>query len=294
MIKLHPDLAEDVGCEIPARYFRPLAEHAASQLVERGILREKEEIRFLIAAYPIGAKPSAADEYPIAFEDTSALPRLHATRLADFLARSTPQPRPPAQPFSLFVPRQVITEFRAMVQAAGPIETAGILVGHLHQDPDSAEIFVEITAQIPARNAEAQMDKFRFTPATWAAVEATMALRGEPGQILGWVHSHPSRFWCDHAKCSVEKQRTCALQQGFFSADDLTVQRTVFYRAWSVALVFTNWFTGIQCHAFGWEQGMFGPRGFYELDGRAQREPSQPSLPVIGGQICTKLLPQNC
>ena len=128
-------------------------------------------------------------------------------------------------------------------------------------------MFVEVTAQIAAKHTVADESKVTFTSETWTDVRQAIALRRSNEIALGSWHSHPARFWC--SKCPEERQRACALGAGFMSADDRALHRTIFPRAFSVALVVTNALAGLHTTAFGWRLGAIEPRGFFLVTGKS-------------------------
>jgi hypothetical protein len=83
--------------------------------------------------------------------------------------------------------------------------------------------------------------------------------------VLGWFHSHPQLAWCREKKCSPEAQRRCAAAVGFLSAEDVALHRTMFPRAFTVALVMTHSINGIRPRLFGWRAGSLEPRGYRVL-----------------------------
>jgi hypothetical protein len=162
----------------------------------------------------------------------------------------------------VFIPRQVFEEASAITRQAGAKETGGILIGHLRRDPEAAEIFLEVTAQIPARDAEADLTSLKFTPEVWTEVRAAIELRRRGEIMLGWWHSHPVREWC--RECPIERQQKCAMASEFFSAHDRHLHRTVFPGAHSIALVANDTATDeVTFSAFGWRRGVIEPRGVY-------------------------------
>jgi hypothetical protein len=144
-------------------------------------------------------------------------------------------------------------------------ETGGILAGHLHRDGSRPEVFLEVTAQIPATHAPSELCKLTFTPETWAAADAALRLRNKQEIYVGWWHSHPARQWCD--ECPEEKRSACRVTGEFFSAHDESLHRCCFPRGYSLALVISDSYsTGLTAPLFGWRNGLIVPRGFFILD----------------------------
>ena len=99
--------------------------------------------------------------------------------LASFFGNSVPAgPDEPVGRLPVFLPRRVLDEAVESARQAGDVETGGVLVGKLRRDSGghaaASEIFVEITAQVPAPHTLSQSTKLTFTAETWAAVQAAM------------------------------------------------------------------------------------------------------------------------
>ncbi len=262
---------EVVSCEFPRSYFRVLAERGATEWVEKGELEVNEEYVYQVCAYPTSAEPApkdaqrndadAAGEFGV-----EAVPEplpLESSQLASFRETSNALGDLEASDVPVFIPQTVVDEASALAAEAGKQETGGVLVGKLHCDGSEPEIFVEISAQIPARYAEATGTRFSFTPETWAAADAAIALRGRDELILGWWHSHP-RF-CNTV-CPEERQRACLFAHPFFSSEDLHLHRVCFPQAYQIALLISDLpGAGTTPALFGWRAGMVSARGYCAL-----------------------------
>ena len=166
--------------------------------------------------------------------------------------------------FGLRVPSTKLSAVIRACQKAEGRETGGILIGHLRRDASGPEAFVEVTAQIHARDAKGTSDRLTFTPEAWTSVASALELRARDEIMVGWWHSHPIHEWCKD--CSHESRRTCPMARDFFSAHDRALHRTVFPRAYSVALVVNDTGDGrLTLSAFGWRDGQIQVRGFRRL-----------------------------
>lgn len=247
------------GCEeeFTLGYFRDLSSKLTTRLVAEGELQKGDIIRCLPVAFPKPEEP----EVPMAARiGKPAPPRITVThaRLQWFLDADTNEALP------VFISEPVLDEVKALTLAAEARETGGILIGRLYRDPRRAGVFAQVTAQIPARNTEASSTKLTFTPATWTEVQAALELRTQNEMMLGWWHSHPVREWCKN--CAKEKRRDCSLARGFLSADDRLLHRTVFPRAYSLALLANDVSeAGPTYSLFGWSRGVLEPREFHRL-----------------------------
>ena len=246
----------------PVGYFGELARGITKRMVADGALQKGDLVRCHPVAFPVNA-----DQDP---ETQPRLGRMSPPRiaigtavLADFTGDSNGVARSDEDPLPALIPEQVIREVTALTSAEqGARETGGILIGHLWRDAGLQRLFVEVTAQIPAEHTEASSAKLTFTPATWTAVQAALALRTRGEVMLGWWHSHPVREWCKD--CPPEKRATCALAEGFLSEDDRLLHRAVFPRAYSIALVVNDvGESGPTFSLFGWGRGLIEPRVFH-------------------------------
>ena len=246
--------------DFPAlRYFADAAREAAARLIESGALAKGDTVRYRPAAFRRPVNSAAASLSFDAAEAPTPL-ALRSTVLAGFLESSVVCGTVNPQDFEVLVPRWAVDEAAALTRAAGARETGGVLIGHLHQDPITREIFAEVTAQIPARHTQGDSVKLTFTSDTWTDVRSAIALRHREEMMLGWWHSHPAIEWCKN--CPPERQRVCQLAKGFVSADDRALHRAILPRAFGVALVMTNALTGVTATLFGWRSGLLEPRGF--------------------------------
>lgn len=256
--------------DFPLDYFADLAHAASTTYVERGQLKQGETFSYLISAYPAAQDRHAPVPGRIAIR--SSVPPL--TVLPDaaeqtFLHNSVPTgPTGAADEADarVYVPRHVLDETAEQTRSAGSKETGGILIGHIHRSMDSGDLFLEVTAAMPARHAASELTRLTFTSATWSAVQAAIGLRHQQETMLGWWHSH-SYLKDTCATCA--KKHACKRDAAFLSAEDRALHRTVFPRAFSLALVLSDApCSGLTWKLFGWRQGKLVERAFHILGGR--------------------------
>jgi hypothetical protein len=264
---------ESVSCEIPKAYFKPLAEHGSAEWVKKGELEPGEPYTYHVCAYPISVDSRETNTREHGSVDSSGFQvealtdpiPLMESAIESFRSRATAVGKEWAGDSRLDVPlffsQAVIDEACALATEAGKNETGGVLVGRLHRDPSEPEIFVEVVAQIPAQYAEATGTSFSFSPETWAAADAAIALRNQSELIIGWWHSHP-RF-CN-PECPEERRRACLLAKPFFSSDDIHLHSVCFPQPFQVSLLISDLpDTGATPAVFGWRAGMVSARGYY-------------------------------
>ncbi len=258
----------EVVLDFSTEYFRPAAQRVAAQFVQRGALAQGDQFRYVVCAFRSPPDdPSHAPGTDFQVEEIPAVLPLRSTAYSEFEARAVEHGIGRPEDVPAFVPQCVLEEIEDATRRAGAMETGGVLLGDLHRDVNRSDrVFVVIAAQIPASFTQAAATKLTFTAETWSAVESAIRLRNKNEILVGWWHSHPVRYWC--RDCPPERRSVCPLQsrESFFSSDDSTVHRTVFSRAYTLALVASHHEEGIEFASFGWRDGAITPRGFHVLD----------------------------
>lgn len=254
-----------VAIDFPKTNFRNIASIAASQLIEQNELREGDRYSYLAVAHP--TPPEAPPSGGLTVANSSPGVPVQDAEMETYLKRAQPSGVIDADDMPVFVSRRVLDESAERTHAEEGTETGGILIGRLWRDAAAGEIFAEVTAQIPAEHASGTNVKLTFTPQVWTAADAALRLRRKGEIYMGYWHSHPVRTWCKEKECTAEKQKTCSLGKGFFSADDEAVMRAAFPRAYSIAIVANDTaFTDLTFSMFGNRNGITQPRGFYVLE----------------------------
>ncbi len=258
--------------DFSADYFLEAAQQKAGEYREKGEVRAGDPLWFRVCAYPAAAEePPPQHPAAVGFgvESLAEPIALGERSLAKMVASSEEVGDPDPHDAPVFVAAQVLREVQALSEQAGDVETGGVLVGRLDRDSEGSEIFAEVVAQIPARYAEACAASFAFTPDTWAAAHAALALRGRSELVLGWWHSHP--HFC--RSCPEEKRESCRFARPFFSADDVHLHRTCFPQAWQLALLVSELRGGERVPAlFGWRMGRVVARSFRTLRQEGRKE----------------------
>jgi hypothetical protein len=255
-----------VSTTFPSSYFREVAAQTSAEFVKRGKLAAGDTYLFQAVAFAGNGNGKPAGGLQLEVVEETALP-LVESRLGDFQGRSSPVGVVDADDMPAFIPQRVLDEAAALTRAADGRETGGVLIGRLHHDAALPEIFVEVTAQIPAEHTRGTAARLTFTPDTWSAASAAVRLRNKGEVYAGYWHSHPIREWCKAKECTPEKQKDCQLAKDFFSEDDVAVMRAAFPRAHSLGLVVNDTpFAGLTFSLFGWRGGKIQPRGFHLLE----------------------------
>jgi proteasome lid subunit RPN8/RPN11 len=274
-VALHVPGAGKLSCRVPNSFFKSLASDASVPLVKKGSLQAGEHFNYLISAFP--SPPAVRDVAQLRarfeIEEVPTPLPLKSSLLDDFSARSFPAGEQNEEDIPVFVHQHVLAEADQLTRDAAAVETASVLIGHMHRDTSGGDLFLEVTAQIPARNSQATALKVTFGPETWNAVQSALALRSGNEQWVGWFHSHPAASWCN-PDCPPENRAKCPMQRSFFSADDCDVHRTVFFKAFHIALLVTNTDAGLEHALFSWRNGVIVQRGFQILKNEEEQNPA--------------------
>ena len=174
-------------------------------------------------------------------------------------------PESSAEPFAVYVSSGVVREIQERtIETEGRAEQAGVLIGHLAQDIESARIFAVVTAHLEATvSIEAEMDSFKFTAETFIEIHRRIQLRHSGEIVLGWQHSH---HYCPG--CPSNPSGTTI----FFSSADIAVQSAAFRSPYMVALVAGRDLEleprRPAVRMFGWSSADIKPRHFvqYEIE----------------------------
>ncbi|HPC59781.1 MAG TPA: hypothetical protein PKX23_03905 [Verrucomicrobiota bacterium] len=274
---------------LPRTYFNRAALEAGRRLVEQQLLAPRETFLYRVIAYPKSEPSARPAGLALTVEEADAPPTIRASSLAALSENATAVGPAHEADVPVFIPQAVLDCATDLSLEAGAEETAGILIGHLCRDVESAQLFLQLTDLIPAGHTRTKTTAVTFTPETWSAVQAALQLRRSDEVWLGWFHSHPAKYWCPPS-CPAEVRRACSLQQrNVFSAADCALHRTVFPLAHSLALVVTVSDAGVRPALYGWREGLIVQRGFSVL----QAAPGLREL-VIGDATIGEVYEKEC
>lgn len=265
-IRVRTLVGDVVPVEFPLTYFATAVTRASASLVDSGVLSAGQRFDYKVYAF---AKRSSPRGFELEVSHVATLPTVAARAIAPLLAAAEPTSQASSvmshaaadEPMPVFIPEHVLTETTKLAAKAGEFETGGILVGKLYRDAGGTA-FAEVTAQLPAEHTVATRESLRFTPQTWACVDAAIRLRKLEEIVLGWWHHHP--FFCRH--CPASRRALCPFSTPTFSAADRDVHREVFQNPWNVALLLS--FLGGErpsYDVFTWQRGQIEAAGFYVL-----------------------------
>lgn len=272
--------AVEISLDVRTEVFHAPAKAMAAELVKEGALQDGDQFRSLPMAFAESGEVVITGNKR--FKARPIAPSLDVVdaSLADFVARAGPPlgaHAEPADDVPVFIPQDVLDEARELTRTEEARETGGLLIGHLRRDREGAGLFLEVTAQLPARHVEADRTRLTFTSDTWTEFRSALELRRRGEIMLGWWHSHPVREWCK--SCSEESQRKCALRGDFLSDDDRLLHRTIFPRAYSLALVVNDVAYEEPTYSmFGWQRGTIQLRGYRVLDACSQETATATAL----------------
>jgi len=263
--------------EFSIHYFADAARSVAATLVAKGALAAGDRYLYRVLAYEPDTPVASDTDGRFAAADAPPPLPIHDVQPGALLDASPRHADAQVDDFEVYIPGAVLDEAEALTAGAGDLETGGILIGHLGRvaaaataatvrpDTSTSDICVAVSALVPARHTIGHATKLTFTSDTWTDVRRTVALRRRGELVLGWFHSHPQLAWCREQGCSPDAQQRCTAAAGFFSADDVALHRTVFPRAFTVALLMTHSVQGILPRLFGWRAGLLEPRGYRVL-----------------------------
>ena len=248
--------------DFPLSYWSAAAQESSYTLAEQGVLKQGEIFYFSVMAYPaaneVAEQPTLEAETvirPICADETS---------LDDTLRSSLPFGPAGDGDMPVFIPSHILDEIEDLRREAGAVETGGVLLGRMLRDSAIPELFLQVTAQVPARFTRSQLTRLTFTAETWSDARAALELRRRNETLIGYWHSHPTRDWANGSKSETES----ASAGDFFSADDCALMRAVFWRPFSVGLVISDKQIARDCWTssfalYGWRSGVIEARPFY-------------------------------
>jgi len=264
-------------------YFTAMARAASARFVERGDLKPGELFHYIVSAQPRSDCGDAETGAAFTVESvTPALP-VSASSLEAFMQRAVSFVQANGSHMPVFVPRSVLEETAELSRQAGSMETGGALLGLLHRDESGPELFLEVTAQVPATHTRSEATRLTYTPDTWAGFDDAIALRGREELMVGWWHSHSFLKQQECSQCPKRAGGACNVVPSFMSAEDCHLHRVCFPRAFSVALVVGDSpCSGLSWTLFGWHAGVISARGFHILSAPG-REAGKEAIPLVGG-----------
>ncbi|NND97838.1 MAG: hypothetical protein HKN47_10975 [Pirellulaceae bacterium] len=164
------------------------------------------------------------------------------------------------------VDQSVVEEVVDESKATPDREIGGFLLGDLHRDRSTGEIFVSVTGLVSAAGTtESSEISVTFTPASFVHARKMIELRSRGESIVGWYHSHPFTV-C--AECPIPMPKECIEKILFFSADDVHVMATTFERPHMIGLLaaveprIEQAIGHLPVKLYGWRHGEIRPRGF--------------------------------
>ena len=279
------DARRTAKADIPVSYFKPSARRQGDTLVNQKQLKSGELFNYTVLAFPATEARAKKSSNPIEIEEVPVPATLNPGSLQQELEGSVAFGEIDPELIPVFVPQAVIDEVIALTEQAEAVEVGAVLIGKLHRDADSRDLFLKITAQIPARHALSESTKLSFTPETWAAAQAAIDLRGAKEQQTGFFHSHPAKHWCNK-DCPPEAKLKCPWGIPFFSSQDCDFHRVCFSQPHCIALLVTNTFAGMKLTMYGWNRAVISQRGFHITQPEAGRPlPLAEAGAIIGANI---------
>jgi proteasome lid subunit RPN8/RPN11 len=249
-------------------FFHNLVRRVAKELIAAGKVVEDGVLLYQLAAYLDEVEKPRTRGLSIELEsEMPEIPIRPGSRRALGTSEAWDGPRP--EDFPVFIPRRVVEESVEEARRAPEREVGGVLLGHLRRDREDGELYLEVTALVPAEETEATELSVTFTSATWARAREVIDVRGEGEIFVGWMHSHPFRF-CKECPLPVPKE--CMEKVLFYSADDEFLMELSFARPFMIGLLAAvePRLQGALGHApiklYGWNKGLIEARGFEVIE----------------------------
>ena len=163
---------------------------------------------------------------------------------------------PSASEVTVITTQEALDQIRVHSISNLRTELGGVLLGHAYRV--GKQLFVDVTAALPAVSKDHGPVHFTFSADSWTQIHKDKAEYYPELEIIGWFHTHPALGV-------------------FYSSDDVVVHSAAFTLPWHVGLV-VDPIRNEACF-FGWQHDELTPfTGFYEaLD-------TQPE-PTVGWQV---------
>jgi len=274
-----------ITVDLPRSFFKSNAMRIGDTLVTQKKLPPGELFTYAVLARPEANDRSLQSPDPFEVEEMPVPSNLAPGSLNDELERSVAFGEVGPGLLPVFLPQRVMDEVLALTERAGKVEVGAVLLGRIHQDAASKQLFLKVTAQIPTRHTISESSRLGITPETWAAAQANLDLRQTDEQMIGWFHSHPARHWCAK-ECAPEAKARCPFATPFFSSADCQLHRVAFSQAHCIALLITDTFSGPKATMYGWDRAQIVQRGFHITQPDAARAlPVPAAASIIGSNI---------
>jgi len=228
------------------RVFAPQARAVIQRLVREGLVETGEELEWSVAVR----------------EPNSAPPRFGVRREhSPYPLRPQPLSRVEPGTLGVEIAAGVLEALQAEVAAAGAVECAALLVGHLLHDEERGAALVRVTGKIDVEEGPGGSSELHFAFGTDSFRSARKRAESlNDGTVgVGWGHTHPPCKLCtERPEC--EKDTVC------FSSADEQVHATAFGGRYMLGLVAGKLghlpATQPGFRLYGWEMGRVTERRF--------------------------------
>lgn len=259
------------GVDYGIGYFRPTACAFRGEIKRDKLMSTEQPLQYRLIAYP--SESASARRSAIVLEPATIRTPIRASSVERF-RECQPWDDPASDDLPVYIRRSVIDDLLSEASGAPEREVGGILLGHLHRDASSNEVFVEVTGIVSGGDTTiGDRASVTFTPETFELARRMIALRASDGveeAIVGWGHSHPFRF-C--SGCPQPTPPECVGKVLFFSGADVLVMANAFDQPFMLGLL-----AGVEpkleaalghppVRLFGWKTGEIVARGFHVIDG---------------------------
>jgi len=254
------------ACDFGISYFGSSATRTRAQLVRTKTMADDAELYYRLNAF-LDDEPSERPGNKLAL---SLAPVVEGVPVGAGCARdygpTAAWDDPHAEDLPVLVDHGVLDEVVAEARADPQRETAGFLLGHLHRDAQTSDLFLVVTGLASAGGTtQSSETAVTYTPASFVQGRAMARLRGAGESICGWYHSHPFKL-CTN--CPTPVRPTCIDQILTYSLDDHHLMETTFDQPYMVGLLaavesrIEAAIGHLPVKLYGWRNGEIEPRGF--------------------------------
>ena len=263
-------------CEFATRYFSPFANRLRAERIRNEVMTAEQELYYRVNAF-LDDDSASDDAQRPPIESNAAAKFTINLESTNSIVVASPKPRssygptqawdePLVDDLPILIEQHVLEESVEEARADPDREVAGFLLGSLHRDPETQQVFVAVTGLVSASGTtEASSTSVTYTPASFAKLKEVIKLRGSDEMICGWFHSHPFKL-C--SECPLPTPPECIAKVLFYSTDDFDLMQTTFEQPFMVGLLaaveprIEEAIGHLPVKVYGWRSGEIQSRGF--------------------------------
>jgi proteasome lid subunit RPN8/RPN11 len=253
-------------CDFSIDYFAAAANRLRAELLRTEVMTSEEQLYFRLNAFLDEEEPARPEnKLAISLDPPTQQFRLVSGSRRDF-GQGESWDESIDSDLPVLIDRTVLDEAVDEARDNPEREIAGFLLGKIHRDDRTNEVFVSVTGLASAcGTTESTGTSVTFTPASFAEVRNITKLRAGGEAVIGWYHSHPFRL-C--AECPLPTPPECIAKVLFYSLDDIHLMDTTFEQPFMVGLLaaveprIEEAIGHLPVKLYGWHNGEIKERGF--------------------------------